>query len=209
MKKKLALISMLSLLAVASRADSGYSFVNWTTQVGNVWQGNAGGVDVTLAFSNYGLLYNDFDLTGPDYAAYPGSSAEQWFAYPGNSTWTLTLSAPTEVILYTYYWRGIGYDVSPNTGIYQFDNSFSIASGLSEATIAGNDLQLGANWGSGIVAFNGPLTSLTGNSFEPIPISGEQGLAFAVVSTPEPASAMMIGLGGALIVLFRRFHGRA
>jgi hypothetical protein len=28
-------------------------------------------------------------------------------------------------------------------------------------------------------------------------------------TVPEPASAMMIGFGGALIVLFRRFHGRA
>jgi hypothetical protein len=203
MKKNISILIM-AITSLCLCAQAQMVFVsNWTSEGGGVWAGTAGGVNVTLtANGSFSVARPDEDVSGWQYAANPGSSTQAGLGLSATPGWTLTTSAPCDVFLYACWWRGAGLDGPDSTGVYEFDRSFTIASGLGAATIAGNNLELGSNWGMGIMSFSNVSsldchTSWTGGG-------SEVGLVFAVEPVPEPTTLALAGLGGLSLLLFRR-----
>ena len=201
MNKKLMLIAMLGLSAIASQASDFTMVTNWVRS-GYTWNGTAGGVNVALTFSGTTGSTTLENYSGSSYSAFPGPVSVPTLNYGYSNAWTLTLSKPSAVLLYAKYWRGIGTAVD-NSGIFEFDRSFTITSGLAGATIVGNDLHLPTDFGNGILAFAWPISSLSGSA---IPGSRNDGQAFtfAVTSIPEPTTWAMIGAGALGLLALRR-----
>ena len=204
MRKKWIVI--LALVVVCGMAQASMVFVeNWSSSGGGVWNGTAGGVNVTLTASDTWSAFREQDVSGWQYAANRGSSTQDGLGVGATPGWTLTTSAPCDIYLYATWWRGEGLDGASSTGIYEFNHSFTIASGLGNATIVGNNLDLGLNeWGMGIMSFTNTSalacnTGWTGGG-------SEVGMVFAVQAIPEPASALLIGCGGLLVVGYRRMR---
>lgn len=201
MNKKLMLIAVLGLSAIASQASDFTLVTNWARS-GYTWNGTAGGVDVALTFSGTtGSLVND-NLSGSSYSAFPGPSSARMLNYGTTNMWTLTLSKPSAVLLYAKYWRGIG-TAGSNPGIFEFDRSFTITSGLGGATIVGNDLHLPSGYADGILAFSWPISSLSGSAI-PGDRNDAQEFTFAVTSIPEPTTWAILGAGALGLLALRR-----
>jgi len=200
MKTKWMMALTLTLLCGPTQAVVSYSIVNdWTTfdSANAVYQIAAGGVNATWGVSEGTKSYADgtADLSGADYSANPGTDAQNLPETGANELWTLTLEHATDILLYAYYWRA---------GTYQFDSAFTIASGfLSGAQIVGDSLVLTDVFSMGILAFTDPLTSLKVTATP----SDTNGIAtdFAFhAAVPEPAAALLAGLGGLGALLVRR-----
>ncbi len=202
-------IIILALVVVCGMAQASMVFVeNWNSSGGGVWTGTAGGVNVTLTANGAWSDFREEDVSTWQYSANLGSSTQDGLGVAATPGWTLTTSAPCDIYLYAIWWRGEGLDGASSTGIYEFNQPFTIASGLGNATMVGNNLDLGLyEWGMGIMSFanTSGLTCNTGWTGG----GSEVGMVFAVQAIPEPASALLIGCGAALIAVVRRFYGRA
>lgn len=124
--------------------------------------GNLGDVDVTLTGFTASALNYDFEVQGPDFAAAPLCSTAPTIEYSAESDWSASLSAPVDTLLvYAVFWRASGGD--PVT--HQFDAPFTITSGFGEALVenGGTRLSLPATtpFHSGILRFDGPISSLS------------------------------------------------
>lgn len=193
-----------------------------------VWTSRAGGTlgGLTLELLDISVPFARFtaDTTGPNFSAAPLPAEAEFLDYQMDSSWTLTLSEPVETLyLYGVFWRGnqnFG-EVDP-TIRYEFDRPFEIASGFSRATVDLNALELpddsmeaaGMDEGgfhSGILRFDGPLSSLSLSTVNPLEAGHGQGLTFAV---PVPEASTLTLWAGVLCSgmagwrQYRRRNGR-
>ena len=128
-----------------------------------------------------------FDLSGPDYAAAPLSSNQVTVSYDTLSDWTTTFDPPVEnLLLYVVFWRGVAGGQDPVT--YQFDQPFTILSGLGGTSVSNGNTLLSvpsAVFARGILQFAGPVSSLTvqtnSNS------GNAQSLTFGILPPAPPA----------------------
>ena len=143
---------------------------------------------------------NSFNLSGSDFSAAPGSSSEEILDYRTNSDWTVTFDSPVDnLLLYPVFWRGTSAG-GPDPVTYTFNQSFTILSGLTNASVNGNTLEVPTTgFNSGIIQFDDPVTSLTLQTSATE--TNFQALTFAVEETqPIPFEAEgtmgLVALGG-------------
>ncbi|MGK7879038.1 MAG: PEP-CTERM sorting domain-containing protein [Crocosphaera sp.] len=199
-------VSAISLLGASAPVMAAAIGVDWTTPT----TGDLNGTTVTLSNFSFPSISTS-DLSGSDYSAAPLSSSQEIIVYDANSDWTATFSNPvSDLLLYPRFWRPTGGDISPVT--YEFDQSFTILSGLTGATVVGNTLSLPTSgFSDGVIQFSGPISSLTVNTSS-TSFSG-QSLTFGVdhtpppVSTPEPATILGLLAVGSLATLSRKSKG--
>lgn len=179
-----------------------------------VTEGQLGNSTVNmLNVSSPGL--NVFDLSGPDFAAAPLSPNQVVLDCDTLSDWTATFDPPVEnLLLYIKFWRGSNGGPDPVT--YQFDQPFTVLSGLGGTAVSNGNTLLsvpGGIFADGIIQFAGPVGSL---SVQTNSDSGnDQSLTFGVLlsdlSFNVPtlsewglmATAVALGVAG-LIVARRR-----
>lgn len=178
----------LAALAVAARAQLVVTPINWTSAGG----GTIGSVSVTVTGTESPGL-DSLDLSGSDFSAGPLSSNEPVLSYTGESNWTVTLSQPTDLLLYVVYWR-------PEAGAtYSFSQPFTILSGMSGATsVTSTSFILSGAFNSGILQFSN-ITSLALTI--PATDSSYQALSLGVGTSavPEPAT-YALWLGGVTVL---------
>lgn len=111
--------------------------------------------------SDAGLV--TLDLSGPDFAAAPLSANQIVFDYDTLSDWTATFDPPVaNLLLYVKFWRGVAGGPDPVT--YQFDQPFTVLSGLGGTTVSNGNTVLSVPSGifsDGILQFTGPVSSLS------------------------------------------------
>jgi hypothetical protein len=109
------------------------------------------------------------------------------------------------LLLYAAAWRG-NAEGEVDLVTYTFSQPFTIESGMTAGTSAGNTLtiaDLPNNYGRGILRFPGPITSLAVESNSPS--SNLQGLTFGII--PEPLSLQILAIAGfATLALGRVRH---
>ena len=111
------------------------------------------------------------DLSGADYFAAPLGAAQGIVEYEEQSDFSVTFNRPVKgLMVYLAGWR-------PHT--YTFSRPFKILSGLSGATVVGNNLTTPAGFTSGIVQLEETVTSVSVNN--PTGSASRQGLTLAVV----------------------------
>jgi hypothetical protein len=170
------------------------TFVAWNPdQVTS--SGTADGVNVTIAYSpeptSVGLTAND--MSGADFDP-PGSSNQTTVDVPANIGMTWNFDQPVEDLLLYIVWRGTGTG-GPSDGLYTFDQTPTIESGLTGGSISGNSFVVSnAFFYNGILSFPGPLTSLTLSA--PAASGNRNPYTMSFSAVPEPASWMLL-LGAA------------
>ena len=177
--------------------------VSWISTVG----GSAGDITVTiegLLNPSLHLGSSEFRFQGPDFAAGPLCSTSGQLSYQFGSDWTATLEEPVRALLvYAKVWRGPYGDFHPVT--YRFDAPFTIASGLTQASVSEDDTLLSlpvSVFHDGILRFDGPISSLGVDTN--ITGGGSQRMTLAV-ETPEPgAAATALAALATLIAVVRR-----
>ena len=171
------LAAALFAAAMAKPAEAQDLFVDWT----NGTTGVLGSVTVTASSFTSSNLVRSYDLSGPDYSAAPGSTSQEVISFSGNSDWSVSFSEPvTGLRLYLYSWR------SPY--VYTFSEPFTVASGLSGATVTGNQIINSSSYFMrGIITFAGPLTSLTVNSTAGVGEFSSQAMTFGMSACTAPS----------------------
>jgi hypothetical protein len=151
---------------------------------------------VSLSATDYAL-----DLTSGDFAGAPLAGDVELVDYSAVSDWTVSFSEPvSNLLLYLIYWRGAsGQPPAGETVVYDFDSTFTLVSGLGFAVFPGGNTSLvapEANFHSGILRFQGPLTALSITT-------NAGGFSFQAVTLalPEPS---WLGLAALGLVLTRR-----
>ncbi|GEM_PF-1706114 len=212
-----AWIMTAALLVVSgwtSTASAGLAIpVNWDENV--FTEGTLVNSTVNmLNVSDAGLVI--LDLSGPDFAAAPLSPNTVVFDYDSLSDWTATFDPPVEnLLLYVVSWRGFFGGPDPVT--YQFDQPFTVLSGLGGVTVSNGNTMLSvpsAIFASGILQFAGPVGSL---SVQTNSDSGNaQDLTFGILSSDLPinvptlsewglmAMAAVLGIAGLMAVRRRK-----
>ncbi|MGK7885544.1 MAG: PEP-CTERM sorting domain-containing protein [Crocosphaera sp.] len=197
-------VSAISLLGTSAPAIAAAIGVDWGTPT----IGELNGSPVFLSNINDPVIAT-LDLSGSDFSAAPLSSSQETIAYGVNSDWTATFSDPvSDLLLYPVFWRGSGAG-GPDPVTYEFNQPFTILSGLTGATVVGNTLSVPQSGTfSGVIQFTGPVNSLTVNT-SATGLTG-QVLTFGVndtpppVSTPEPATILGLLAVGSLATLSRK-----
>ncbi len=199
-------VSAISLLGSSVPAMAQFIGTDWTTPT----TGDLNGTTVTLSNFNSPNIQT-FDLSGSDYSAAPLSSSQEFIGYNVNSDWTATFSNPvSDLLLYPVFWRGNAAG-GPDPVTYEFDQAFTILSGLAGATVVGNTLSAPQNaFYNGVIQFSGPVSSLTVNTSATG--SSQQGLTFGVdttptATTPEPGTILGLLAVGSLATLSRKRKG--
>lgn len=159
---RIAAIAMLAMLIGTSAAlaeDTGISTV-WDTAA--VTTGDLDGTAVTISGLEDPAL-ESVDLTGPDYSAAPLSASTIILTYGATSDWTASFSQPVgNLLLYVVFWRGVAG--GPGIVTYDFDQPFTVLSGLSDAIVSNGNTRLSVPddiYAEGIVEFTGPVSSLS------------------------------------------------
>ncbi len=158
---RIVTIAMLAVLIgmSAALADEGIPTV-WDTAA--VTTGDLDGTTVTISgMSNPEL--ESVDLTGPDYSAAPLSADTIILTYAATSDWTASFSQPVgNLLLYVVFWRGVAG--GPGIVTYDFDQPFTVLSGLSGTIVSNGNTRLSVPddiFAEGIVEFTGPVSSLS------------------------------------------------
>gem|GEM_PF-2241093 len=134
--------------------------VDWDDQaVNGVLSGTLCGFNVSIA-SVFGSATADF--SGPEFSFAPLGSVEERVGYAAATNWTATFDPPIhDLLLYVSGWRGAGAG-GPNPVIYDFDQSFTVVSGMNNTTVNGNILEVSSSvFERGILYFPGPISSLS------------------------------------------------
>jgi hypothetical protein len=174
---------LLAALVLPTGA-SALTAVDWTTGT----SGMADGITVTMSDLEDSFVATA-DLSGFRFEGAPLSASAETVQYRSRSDWSVTLSEPVDALLvYTIGWRGVAAGIDPAT--YNFDEPFTILSGLLNAAILGNEgdplLALPANeFHDGILLFCGPISSLGVETNIPSETSAFQDLTLAVAPLPE------------------------
>lgn len=180
-----------------------------------VTEGTLANSTVVMSNVSFPSFFID-DLTGPDYAAAPLSPNTVTFDYDALSDWTATFDPPVEnLLLYLVNWRGVAGGPDPVT--YQFDQPFTVLSGLGGTSVSNGNTLLsvpGSVFADGIVQFAGPVSSL---SVQTNSSSGSaQSLTFGVfasdISLNVPtlsewglmATAVALGVAGFIVARRRK-----
>jgi hypothetical protein len=176
-----ALIALLVTLGSVRGA-----FIDWST----ISAGSIGPVGVTLTGLTDGpeLSLSPSDLTDTAFIAFPGAGDQECLNLLCSDGWTATFDQPlTNFKLYAVLWRGADGGVNPVQ--YTFNRSFSILSGFTGASEAGNTLSLpDGDFYDGILQFTGTFSSLTVTSNATL--ENAQAMTFNADPVPEPT--MMI-----------------
>lgn len=157
-----------------------------------------GGLPASIVNRNY---------SGSDFSAAPVGIAKG-VAYGADNDWSVTFNSPiTDLLLIVDVWRGdFQLNLPDPTSTYAFSRPFSIASGLSGASVLGNTLSLPDLGGfyNGVLIFPGTFSVLSVDATALN--SGQQILTFAVADVPEPSSIVLVFGGLAAVAL--RVRGR-
>lgn len=145
-----------------------------------------------------------------NYAAAPLPDDAEMIQYAMDSDWTLTLEQPVDaLLLYVGGWRGNQTTEADPATAYFFDRPFSVLSGLADVTRDGSALSFPETGGwfglhSGVLLFEGPLTTLSVEATTPSGAGHGQLLTFGTV-VPEPDKvAAIAALGLAAFAAVRR-----
>ena len=209
MKLFSAILGCAATLISSSTLPASQIAANWLTDT----SGSLNGV----SFNTTGFSSGVFDVlqtqnfSGADFSAAP-VGVVQALAYSANVSWSVTFSSPvTNLYLIVDAWRGIyNFTGVDPTSTYTFNLPFSVASGLSGASVSGNTLSLpdfGASsseggFFNGVLLFTGPVTTLSVSAAAPNP--GGQDLTFVTSSStvPEPSSMLLMSVGAIASILF-------
>jgi hypothetical protein len=175
------------------------TFVTWTpAQVTS--SGTADGVNVTVAYSpaqtSVGLGTDD--MSGTDFDP-PGSSNQVTVSVASDIGMTWNFDQPVEDLLLYIAWRGTAAG-GPSDGLYTFDQTPTIQSGLTGGSISGNSFVVSnAFFYNGILSFPGPLTSLTLSAPAVTGFTGPNPFTMSFnAAMPEPAFwVLLLGAAGA------------
>jgi hypothetical protein len=196
-----------SLMAGSLHAGT---FVVWNPAQ-NASTGVADGVTVSVAYSpeptSVGLV--GIDMSGTDFDP-PGSPSQSTVNVAPNIEMAWTFDQPVEDLLLYIVWRGSS-NLGPSDGLYTFDQTPTIQSGLTGGSISGNSFVVtnASNFFSGILSFPGPLTSLT-LSAPDAPGFGANPYTMSFSAVPEPASAaLLLGAAGTVGLWRCRRRGSA
>jgi hypothetical protein len=161
-----ALLMAGAIFATPSSANAASTFASWTSSDA----GSLDGVGFTVTGLSAAAYQPDIQAMDMSGAEWNSSGSQQGRIFPQTSSvdtsFTITFdSAVSNLEFYLYYFRGgngYGYDS------YTFSESFSVTSGLTSfgpVTVTGSTIDTsGAIFASGILSFNGPVTSLTINA---------------------------------------------
>ena len=113
--------------------------------------------------------------------------------------WLASFSqAVSDFKLFAIAWRGVGGGDGASVQ-YTFDRSFSILGGFAGASVAGNTLSLpDGNLYDGILQFNGTFSSLSIAS--DATLQNAQAMTFYAANVPEPPTALLGGMGAAVLL---------
>jgi len=134
-----------------------FSFgISNAADIGAVWTGSGtadlDGVAIEVTRdggSDFGTF--TYDASGPNFNFAPLSTTETSLDYSHNSNLSISFSSPVERLrLYLVYWR---------TGTYLLNRPFEIKSG-SSFTQSGNEITVSGGFGSGVIEFTEPVSSL-------------------------------------------------
>jgi hypothetical protein len=191
------------LFGVSTKAQA--QFADWISAdpATGTATGTLNSVAVTMSgFPGYGPFLDTTYVGFDEYSAFP-SSYQEYVDYAAQDDWTAKFSQPVSgLLLYLVGWRGPNGEIDPV--IYIFDQPFTVLSGLHGITNVGNTLSapddaLHGTFASGILRFDGPITSLSVVSNSPS--INRQGLTFALV--PEPSGKLLAGLALLCLALAR------
>jgi hypothetical protein len=181
--KMLPILLVTALLAASAGAVTVPTI--WNSAGTTTATGDLNGVTVNISnagTTQYPALILNYDMSTADYNPYPLSASQFSLDYSFDVNWTATFSAPVpNLMLYCKFWRGPNNGpVDPPTFDYEFDQPFTIVSGMANCSISGNTLVVPSTiFQDGILMFTGPVSTLSvlsnnGNS------ASRQGLTFAV-----------------------------
>jgi len=177
--------------------------VQWNSTTSGTLSGIA--IDLSNISTPFGNNVTWFDANDSDFEAAPLLSGTEFVQYSMDSSWTVSFSESlNSLLLYAGYWRGDQTtDVDPAT-TYSFDRPFVILDGLGGALLSGNTLTLpDGSFHSGVLLFDGPLTSLSVIADNPLNVGHGQLLTFGV-AVPEPAAgAVTFALACGLTMSYR------
>jgi len=135
--------------------------VSWEDTVDGVVSGTMCSTLVTIGPVN-GIANADYSGSNYAFARLPSDGTR--VGYGAATNWTATFDPPTsDVLLYAGFWRGAAAG-GPDPVTYMFDQPFTIMSGLDNATINGNTLEVPASgFHSGIIRFGAesPISTLS------------------------------------------------
>lgn len=190
-----ALLLLLGCGVISLSAQS-ITTAEWSSPT----SGTIGTTEITLS----GLVspyITTSDLTKADFSFAPQSATEQTIDFDALSDWTITLSEPGDLYLYTIFWRGY---------TWEFDHDFTVVSGLSGITTpTQSSFYTSGGWGNGILLFENisSLTLSTDNSDN----SG-QIMTFGMPTgsaVPEPSTyGLLVGAITGIVAMTRRRNCR-
>lgn len=167
--------------------------------------GTADGVTVTIEYSPAQTSVNltSIDMSGTNFDP-PGSSVQTTVNVAPDIGMTWNFDQPVEDLLLYIEWRGTG-NLGPSDGLYTFDQTPTIQSGLTGGSISGNSLVVtnASNFFSGILSFPGELTSLTLEAPDALGF-GKNPYTMSLSAVPEPSSAGLVVAAGCLATILRR-----
>jgi hypothetical protein len=197
--------ALLAMIGWSSNASAGLAIpVVWDEIT--FTEGQLGSSTVQMFNASDPSFFID-DLTGPDYAAAPLSPNTVTFDYDTLSDWTATFDPPVEnLLLYLVNWRGVAGGPDPVT--YQFDQPFTVLSGLGGTTVSNGNTMLtvpGGIFADGIVQFSGPVSSLSVQTNSDV--GNAQSLTFGIlrsdvsVNIPTLSEWGLIAMAGILGII--------
>jgi hypothetical protein len=179
---------LVSTALVPSSTYALTNFVDWNGgTTGSTQTGALGGVGVTLTGLSTSASISNFNLSGSNFSAAPGSSSQETANYQQGNDWTVNFASPvTNPLVYVVFWR-------PGS-TYAFDQTPTILSGIPPATLSGKAFTPTASFTSGIFQFTGTFSSLQVTDSVVNPLSF-QAVTFGV-ATPVPFEfSPVMGLG--------------
>ena len=163
-KARIIAVSMLLMLAGTSASlarDTGIPIV-WDPVL--VTTGTLAGSTVTVTGAEDPALVTA-DVTGHDFLAAPLSTNATVITYETESDMTAVFSPPVNnLLLYVIFWRG--FFGGPGIVTYDFDQPFTVLSGMSHTQISNGNTRLSIPdvpgiFEDGILEFSGPVNSIT------------------------------------------------